>query len=173
MGTHYSNVQNPESLQRRAKAWADEVIKECKSKVTDKQNLFPVFVYRGMSGIGSATGLMLALYNIDPEFKFGMVYVRKEEEQSHGSRIEYQMDSHDGDMRKRFYFVDDFICSGESYARAMRAAFNSFGIRGKKFDASKCGLIEMNRTVDEARQYREDGKLNRAYNRLEEEKSEE
>lgn len=166
MGTHYSNVQNPASLAKRAAAWAEFVMKESKAKITGKKNLFPVFVYRGMSGIGSATGLMLAIHAIDPDFQFGMVYVRKEEEESHGSRIEHQLDNHDGEMRKRFYFVDDFICSGDSYARAMSAAFKSFGIRGKKFDASKCGLVDMNRTIEESLNCRDNDLLNRAYKRV-------
>lgn len=151
---------------RRSKAWAEFVLSESRTKATKKQKLFPVFVYTGMSGIGSATGLMLAIHAEDPDFQFGMVYVRKPEEKSHGSRIEHQMDNHDGEMRKRFYFVDDFTCTGTSFARAMIEAFKSFGIKDKKFESKKVGLIEMNRTVEESARYRDNDCLDRAYNNV-------
>lgn len=163
MGTHYSNVQNTSDLKWHADKWGDEVIKECTGS-NKKQKLFPVFVYRGMSGVGSATALALAIHNQDPDFGFGMVYVRKEHEGSHGSDIEHNMDCHDGLLRKRLYFVDDFTSTGESFARAMRPAFKRFGPLRGKFDASKIGLIEMNKAVHDSIKQRDNSDLNSTFN---------
>jgi len=147
MGSHYSNVQNPETVGPCAEAWAKHLIKKLKPK-TGEQKKYPVLVYTGMSGIGAATVLMMKLHGLDPDFKFGMMYVRKDHEDSHGTMIEHNTESGDG-LKTVYVFVDDFICGGGTYARAMTAVYKQFH-RGlvNKFKSRMTMVVLMNYSVE-------------------------
>jgi len=107
--THYSNAQNIQELTENASSWAKRIMEECKGR----RKLYPILCYRGMSGIASATAIAMQLHQQDPLFKFGMVYVRKEDEDSHGSDLEMTGISDVPDVKRRvLVFVDDFICAG-------------------------------------------------------------
>lgn len=154
MASHYSNVQQAAQLSIRADAWAKELIKRS-SKRGLGQVIAPILVYTGLSGIGSATALSLALHKRSKgEFKFGMIYVRKPNEKSHGSQIERNLDDLSG-IRKlthKLVFVDDFISSGTSYARAMiTVVLHQYRdtIGQKVFDASKTWIADMTHSPNE------------------------
>lgn len=100
--THYSLAQNTKDL----KLWATRM----SLSIFDKEVENPVLVYSGMSGIAAATALSIELDNIGVEF--GMIYVRKENEESHGEKIEYEIP--DGFNSLTYIFVDDFIDLGET-----------------------------------------------------------
>lgn len=100
--SHYSIGQKPHELFK----WSKQMAKDIKEANLD----YPVLVYRGMSGTSLATGLSLALYEI--EVDHGMLYIRKPEEQSHGCSIE--SDSFVSSLKGNLIFVDDFISSGDT-----------------------------------------------------------
>lgn len=103
--SHYSLSQKPDLL----KTWADSTATQLITKFHGTGKA-PLLMYRGFSGAGMATALGLALYQQQPEFRFGMVYVRKHGDQSHGDPVESEF------MHERCtlipVFVDDFISSG-------------------------------------------------------------
>ena len=100
--THYSLAQNTKML----KVWAARM----SLSVLDRGIYQPVLVYSGMSGIAAATALSIALDNIGVQF--GMIYVRKENEKSHGHVTEYEIP--EGFDSCTYIFVDDFICEGDT-----------------------------------------------------------
>ena len=73
-------------------------------------NTHPGLIYTGMSGCSIATSVadkLLEQHNIHPN----MYYVRKEEEKSHGYKVEICS------IRKKnlcFFFIDDFISTGKT-----------------------------------------------------------
>ena len=144
MASHYSNVQQPALLQAKADLWAKWLMRECKARGKG-QTVAPILVYTGLSGIGSATALSMRLASLSGNrFKFGMIYVRKPNERSHGSKIETQLDEI-GDMPVKLFFVDDFISAGYTFTRTMLTAiyYQYRGTIGQNLDFSKFGVIEM------------------------------
>lgn len=113
MGTHYSKAQDPAYMTE----WARTAYTQLKGLWEGKKDRVPVLVYAGMSGIASATVLSLELHKHG--VVFGMVYVRKVGEQSHGYGIEYSLPVphmlyQEEYMRLEPVFVDDFISTGET-----------------------------------------------------------
>lgn len=163
MGSHYSSAQNPEILIPQARGWAEWFIEKYK-----KSKRFPVIVYTGMSGIASATALSMQIYATDPNFRFGMIYVRKPNEKSHGSRIERQFDKKMDGQKNQYIFVDDFICSGASMARCLVEIYKNWhASRISKFDASKIDLIEIMRDPQsESERACTVSKINRQFNHI-------
>ena len=125
---HYSHAQTPLALTKWSRAMAKVLTKHY-----NKGSVIPVFVYTGLSGIATATALMMALSAQKDGIVFGMMYVRKDGEDSHGQKIEVNMsentnlDIHDikqYDKNHEFVFVDDFICKGETLVRCALAYQN-------------------------------------------------
>lgn len=111
MGTHYSKAQDPAYMTE----WARTAYTQLTGLWEGKKDRVPVLVYSGMSGIASATVLSLVLHKHG--VVFGMVYVRKVGEQSHGYGIEHHLPelwSSEGYARLEPVFVDDFISTGET-----------------------------------------------------------
>lgn len=76
---------------------------------TDK---YPILIYRGMSGTTTATAIAVSIPE-EHRHNFGMVYVRKKNEKSHGQKIEYS--SLDPANREVVWILcDDFISSGKT-----------------------------------------------------------
>lgn len=165
MGTHYSNVQDARILSHRANLWAHSILQKLQRRRT-----FPVIVYSGMSGIGGATALSLAFNQIDPNFKFGMMYVRKDGEGSHGSYIEMQCDENRECKGYNYIFVDDFICTGATFAWCMTRVFMHHELNKiARFNCKHITLVEMNNNLGETRDKLNDvyfvKKLNKAFKR--------
>lgn len=89
---------------------------------------FPIFVFRGMSGISTATAIT---QNFRKKFdgKFGMMYVRKPEEESHGRRIETSNVGGITDENVRFVFCDDFISGGDTVANTLNSIQEKFSLK--------------------------------------------
>jgi adenine/guanine phosphoribosyltransferase-like PRPP-binding protein len=85
-----------------------------------------------MSGIVLATTTALAFYKLTGVLPY-MVYVRKEEEDSHGDPVEYNYQSGEGTMAylqkdRQFFFIDDFIESGTTLHYCRQAVQRTFGV---------------------------------------------
>lgn len=128
---HYSHAQRPEKLFYNCRLIADQIIE----KWMNSEEHYPVLVYQGMSGVASATALSYMLVEaakeyrtateFAPNFRFGMLYVRKLEEISHGEKVEYDnvfIGDQETHKKPVFIFVDDFISSGYTFARCQRGA---------------------------------------------------
>lgn len=115
---HYSIAHNPEILS----SWSLKAARNIYETFSDK-NISTVLIYSGMSGIALATAVQLAYYH---EFKkpLQMIYVRKENEISHGNPVEFEY-IHRYEYNDRsecnLIFVDDFIDSGATLARCLEA----------------------------------------------------
>ena len=112
--THYSKGQTPATLNRWADTKAQAIINRY-NNASPKDRKPPLFCYTGMSGTSHAVALSLALQRLAPRFHFGMAYVRKDGEKSHGREIER---NYTGNIeRYEAIFVDDFVCGGETLRR--------------------------------------------------------
>lgn len=134
---HYSCAQRPSELSAWAKKAADLMVDLFPNLRSEREkqpynNAFmarrfdPVLIYRGMSGAASATALSLELYS-----RYGVVvqmaYVRKPGENSHGERVETDVNY---EQRKNGcdevllspVFVDDFVATGNTLAAALTEA---------------------------------------------------
>lgn len=109
MGRHYSEYsQDPKVLRKMSKLAVKIILKKFPEI---KTGVSPVLVYQGMSGISLVTGIALELdaKGITP----GMLYVRKDEEVSHGQLVENNNILDAGNTRPMI-FVDDASVSGRT-----------------------------------------------------------
>lgn len=102
--SHYGESMNPEYMAN----WAKWVVKDIRKLL--KQGKYPVLIYRGMSGVTTATALAMHMDSNDGA-NFGMIYVRKEDEKSHGGTIETSLMKSAG-REIAWIFCDDFIDKG-------------------------------------------------------------
>lgn len=112
---HYSYAQSLTHLRE----WAEQVAKQMIDPMCGQMGF--LLCYQGMSGVGTATALGLALEGRGATV--GMVYVRKHNEQSHGSRTaEVSIDKLLDRIvhRVELVFVDDFVCTGETFDRVRK-----------------------------------------------------
>lgn len=121
MSSHYSNAQCVGSLRDSANSMVKSLMAEVeKLSVETGKNVVPILYYRGYSGSALATAVLLTA----PErfaAHLSMVYVRKENEQSHGDDIERHVGEATlagGPRILMPVFVDDFVSSGETYYKA-------------------------------------------------------
>lgn len=85
---------------------------------------YPILIYRGMSGTTTATAIAV---NIPEEHRksFGMVYIRKKNEKSHGNRVEYSyLDPADREVV--WVVCDDFISSGTTALEILKVVSQYF-----------------------------------------------
>ena len=126
--SHYSLAQKPKEIV----AWSNIIAEKIKTQF-DSSGIMPVLIYSGMSGIASATSISHSFYNLCGKNLY-MVYVRKQDERSHGSNIEYEKLNIENEffnynakiheVKCCLIFVDDFICTGETIARCIKG-FNA------------------------------------------------
>lgn len=107
---HYSFGQSPELMDNWARAAAKMVRSHMRKRKSDRV----VLCYTGMSGISHAVALSLALHRLKTTLNVGMVYVRKDHEDSHGRKVEVSTDLEPTDT---FIFVDDFIAAGNTFRK--------------------------------------------------------
>ena len=121
MSTHYSSAFNAQAMIK----WAHGESLKIKQYAVNN-NLHPILVYIGMSGVAHASYLAQAL--VKEKVNFMQIYVRKKNEKSHSThRIEhniYDFVDHnikDGLNRNNCFivFVDDFIDRFNSFFYAM------------------------------------------------------
>ena len=115
MTTHYSCAQTTGILIDWSEKSAFRLIEALE---TFGENAVPVFCYAGMSGSALATALSMAYWKRSKDF--GMVYVRKEGEKSHGSEVEHDLKA----LRRGsdtapivLVFVDDLVECGATRRR--------------------------------------------------------
>lgn len=114
--THYGSSMRPEILMDEALSIIEHLAKRFSKN--DKLILF----YSGMSGTASASALVtLNAFlkkrdDINLPVISGMVYVRKENEDSHGNKIEVSIvENFDNTDRLIPIFIDDFVCYGRTF----------------------------------------------------------
>lgn len=118
--SHYGKAMYALKLRLWAKEAAEDVNHQF-LKVHKKE--FPVFVYSGMSGIATATALTQVL---NPRLQFGMIYVRKPKEKSHGKAVETNNLHAAVGKEIRFIFCDDFICEGNTCVHVFNSIQDRF-----------------------------------------------
>jgi orotate phosphoribosyltransferase len=124
---HYSRAQDPDELLEIARVLAYKLFlfkEQISSSVGGEAEI--CLVYSGMSGVSIATAVMLELRRTH-RYAPHMAYVRKKNEQSHGSPVEF---THMARTADAFIFIDDFISSGATcnYCSCMLERY----MRGKK-----------------------------------------
>jgi hypothetical protein len=121
MGSHYSNAQDVGALRDSANAMVRSLMARVEELSVEKgRNVVPILYYRGYSGAALATAILLTAPERFADY-LTMVYVRKENEDSHGDKIEYHVGEAarvSGPKVLMPVFVDDFISSGETYYKA-------------------------------------------------------
>lgn len=95
---NYAESMRPDVLSKRATRAVRKLYKPLRGRV-------PIFCYTGLSGIGAATALSLEMYRRNKDRRFGLIYVRKKGEQSHGHPVEYTLNRCDN-KRCILVFVD-------------------------------------------------------------------
>lgn len=117
---HYSTGQQAVRLWPTATHFAEKLIEYFKKQ---GKGTIPLFMYRGMSGVSGATAVMLALHKDNPDFRYGMAYVRKPNEDSHscGLVVSEWVGLLQKDEKYVPVFIDDFISSGDTFRACVRA----------------------------------------------------
>lgn len=121
--SHYSLAQEPLLMI----PWAKKIAYKIDAKYRNSP-ILPVLIYRGMSGVAHATAVSL-MYTLETGKTLGMIYVRKSNEKSHGSSIEYDSDfiyRENNPNKIDLIFIDDFISSGETFACCLEAFAREF-----------------------------------------------
>lgn len=131
--THYSLALRPKDLMAFA-AWSTDAIQK-----ELRPGEVPVLCFTGFSG--SATATAISLEWTRRGIKHGSAYIRKTEERSHGTSVEYMMPNFDEEIILPV-FVDDHISSGATFRRVMEKLVSSFHLHGR-FDVV-CLLSEHN-----------------------------
>jgi len=123
--THYGTSMNAEEMN----TWAKNATKNFKKHLRKNKDSFYILCYRGMSGISAATHLTTALTL--KGVRHALLYVRKENENSHGSEVErFGMQKYNSDNDVPVYvFVDDFIDSGSTMREVFKQVQNYFNVR--------------------------------------------
>jgi hypothetical protein len=114
--THYSLAMTPDVLSD----WANKCAMGVR-KIVRRRKVRPVFCYAGMSGVAHATALSMA-YQRRYGAEFGMIYVRKPNEKTHGQDIEHSL-SPVRNHTAMLVFVDDLVDGGNTRDRVLKEAF--------------------------------------------------
>lgn len=114
---HYSIAQNVGVLS----SWSRDSARNIHRTFSHDDNI-TALIYSGMSGIALATAVQLAYYS-EYEKKLQMIYVRKENEFSHGNAVEFNFIPYESgnNTNHNLIFVDDFIDTGDTIVRCLDA----------------------------------------------------
>lgn len=164
ISSHYGMSMDPDYMVR----WARWVVKDIRKLL--KAGKYPVLIYRGMSGVSTATALAMHMDYDDGE-NFGMIYVRKEDENSHGGSIERSLLSARG-REIAWIFCDDFICKGTTALEVIQSVSHKYDAdialndvwfalsMGTEFYEA-CKLNKLNKALVTRRQYGDGNKIAR------------
>jgi hypothetical protein len=123
--SYYNDALHPDKMREAAKANARDLKRELKGAL-------PILCFSGLSGTAHA---MVLAQHLD---RCGMMYVRKKGEvtECHSSRpVEYAIPGPQADEPKPvLVFVDDFMSSGSTRNRVMRAAIERLVELAVRFD---------------------------------------
>lgn len=149
--SHYSNAQIPRLLSTWAWASAQMLARRYGKGGTQYGVESPVLVYTGMSGVASATALVLAMERLPKslQFAYGMAYIRKEHEKSHGQPVEFEWVNTSRGLREAqaVVFVDDFICLGTTVMRCIQVSKTHCALRASRWDEHTLCLLS-SKSVD-------------------------
>ena len=120
LDTHYSRSMSPKYMSVWGKSAAVELERLCMQDA----KFSPVLAYRGMSGIAAATAI---ISNLDKAFvdRVGMIYVRKDREDSHGCAVEVG-NPETLHNKSTVVVCDDFIDSGATVLTILKAISGAF-----------------------------------------------
>jgi adenine/guanine phosphoribosyltransferase-like PRPP-binding protein len=126
--SHYSRAQQPKLLQETT-IHTGKIL----ARLTKRRDEELVLVYRGMSGVATATAMALWWAHTQCPDVVGrglsMAYVRKNYEVSdcHGNAVEIEWSSDQAQDRVvNLVFIDDFIASGETMNKALAEVTATF-----------------------------------------------
>ena len=115
--THYSSAQDTKTLINKAIVFAEKL----KGLIDENSDLTPYLVYTGMSGIALATAVSMQ-YTMKYGEQLRMIYVRKENEVTHGDPLEVNFNKIiETEKEPLLIFVDDFIHSGRTINNMLKA----------------------------------------------------
>jgi orotate phosphoribosyltransferase len=97
----------------------------CVSELIDAGK-YPILIYRGMSGTATATAIAVNIKEAH-RHQFGMAYVRKKHEKSHGSKIEYST-LNPANREIVWILCDDFLSSGKTALEVIKAVSIHFDL---------------------------------------------
>lgn len=146
--THYGHAMRILELSDNAREMAEAF----RSFMSERGNQPVAICYRGMSGVATATALMLAILRTESEDHavlplITMVYVRKEGEKSHGFEVEFSKQDRKLPLSclegMALIFVDDFIDSGDTRNATFAAIARS----------QREGVDDLERYIDTAEFY--------------------
>lgn len=120
-GTHYSQSFTPGKMKIWARLTTSLIRKEINKKFKDHKI---ILIYSGMSGVSHAMYLssMLDSRHIEHEH----IYIRKENESSHGMKIEFSNFKNHEEQTYILVFVDDFISEGITRNRCINKLLSSW-----------------------------------------------
>lgn len=119
--SHYGSSMNPLYM----KKWGKKIAAHLKALIV--ANKYPILIYRGMSGVTAATAIAVHMQDAHNGL-FGMIYVRKSNEKSHGSYIELS-DINTEDKEIVWVVCDDFISTGSTVIEVLKVVSGYFHIR--------------------------------------------
>ena len=122
--TRYSKSMSPKYMS----VWGKSAAVELERCMLADAGFRPVLVYRGMSGIAAATAI---ISNLEAEFcdRVGMIYVRKDHEDSHGCD-DIEVGNPDTlQNNPTFVVCDDFIDSGHTVLTILKILSGGFNMR--------------------------------------------
>jgi orotate phosphoribosyltransferase-like protein len=145
--SHYSAAQHNDQLLKIASTAA----KAIRKKYNKPNNpIIPSLIYTGMSGISTATAIAQEYYRRYKK-NLHMIYVRKDNENSHGSRIETEPFTRQFDFHGNYIpyipvtidliFVDDFVSSGNTVVNVL-AQFSEFQRDQRKVEVNDILIID-------------------------------
>lgn len=111
--SHYGNSMNANEMRE----WGPKIAESVEAIIKDGK--FPILIYRGMSGVATATTIANNMTSTCGD-DFAMMYVRKKNEKSHGQRVEYTK-FFPKDREIVWIFCDDFISSGKTTLEVVKA----------------------------------------------------
>lgn len=121
--THYGIGMMPAKLREWAHTVGYQQLREKLKQFNEKT--WPIFVYSGSSGVACATALAMEYDARHPE-AYGMMYVRKANEKSHGVAVEAALCEGISFRPAVLVFVDDFVSGGDTRQYTMQKALGAF-----------------------------------------------
>jgi len=134
--SHYGASMKPVELLQQA----EQICKLMAIKL--KENQVVVLFYSGMSGVASATALALTMQRFNMKLG-GMVYIRKQNEVSHGSDIETSLMNVKKTDDLVPIFVDDFVCNGTTFKYVLTRVVNRISYRGMFFNKTSRNVLNI------------------------------
>lgn len=123
--THYGKAMKIVKLHEWAAIMGETIVAEFFTDDGEHFGAKPVLIYSGMSGTAHATAVMLSIPR-KWQGDVGMMYVRKENEKSHGCRVETSNMEDHNEGNIRLILVDDFVDEGHTLVHIVNMVSQKF-----------------------------------------------